>query len=260
MRIVSFNANGIRAAIKKGFFNWVHENSPDIICVQETKIKTSELDSLAAISIPGYYVCFADAQKRGYSGVAIYAKQPPDSIDTSLDMHISDSEGRFLQFNYPNFSVVSVYLPSGTTGDERQKIKFLFLDHFYQFLERLVKQDKPIVICGDLNIAHKEIDLKNWKNNQKNSGFLPEERDWLDKVFNNLGLVDAFRKVNSSNHQYTWWSSRGQARQNNVGWRIDYQVVTRQLQDKIAYAEIITQPIFSDHAPLSIEYRGLNYV
>ncbi len=257
MRIVSFNANGIRSAIRKGFFEWVKANDPDIICIQETKIKSQECASLDAISIPGYHVVYEDAEKRGYSGVAIFSKRKPDSIENRLGMHESDQEGRFLQFNFPEFSVVSVYMPSGTSGEGRQEVKMAFLGHFYTYLSQQLQKDRRLIICGDWNIAHQPIDLKNWKTNQKNSGFLPEERAWLDEVFGQLGYVDAFRVLNSLPEQYTWWSARGQARQKNVGWRIDYHVVTPNLKDKIERVEIVPEPLFSDHAPLVIDYRGL---
>jgi exodeoxyribonuclease-3 len=257
MRIVSFNANGIRSAIRKGFFEWVKANDPDIICIQETKIKSQECPSLDHISIPGYHVVYEDAEKRGYSGVAIFSKRKPDSIENRLGMHESDQEGRFLQFNFPEFSVVSVYMPSGTSGEGRQEVKMAFLENFYNYLAQQLQKDRRLIICGDWNIAHQPIDLKNWKTNQKNSGFLPEERAWLDEVFGQLGYVDAFRVLNSLPEQYTWWSARGQARQKNVGWRIDYHVVTPNLKDNIERVEIVPEPLFSDHAPLVIDYRGL---
>lgn len=257
MRIVSLNANGIRSAIRKGFFDWVQRQDPDIICIQETKIKSQECDSLEAISLPGYTVVYEDAEKRGYSGVAIFSKEEPVSIERRLGMFESDNEGRFLQFNFKNFSVVSVYMPSGTSGEGRQDVKMAFLDHFYTYLVQQLQQDKKLIICGDWNIAHHPIDLKNWKTNQKNSGFLPEERAWLDLVFGQLGYIDAFREVNQLPEQYTWWSARGAARQKNVGWRIDYHVVTPNVKEHIAQVEIIKEPCFSDHAPLMIDYEGL---
>lgn len=257
MRIVSFNANGIRSAIRKGFFDWMKEQDPDIVCIQETKIKSQECESLEAITPPGYYVVYEDADKRGYSGVAIFSKKEPRYIERCLGMYESDHEGRFLQFNYENFSVVSVYMPSGTSGVGRQDVKMAFLDHFYTYLVQQMKQDRKLIICGDWNIAHQPIDLKNWKTNQKNSGFLPEERAWLDQVFGTLGYVDAFRVINQLSEQYTWWSARGAAREKNVGWRIDYHVVTPNLRENISQVEIIKDPLFSDHAPLVIDYKGL---
>jgi exodeoxyribonuclease-3 len=257
MRVISFNANGIRSAIKKGFYDWLSEQQADFVCIQETKLKTSEHHDLQTIIPAGYFAQFEDAEKRGYSGVAIFAKQAPVSIDRQLGLFESDNEGRFIQFNYENFSVVSVYMPSGTSGDIRQEVKYKFLNHFQQYLQQQRQQDKRIIICGDWNIAHKTIDLKNWKGNQKNSGFLPEERAWLDVVFGELGFVDAFRVKNQEAEQYSWWSARGQARAKNVGWRIDYQVVSPSLKDHIAEVSIVSEPFFSDHAPVIIDYQGI---
>jgi exodeoxyribonuclease III len=259
MRVISFNANGIRSAIRKGFFEWVQIQDPDIICIQETKIKSQECKSLEEISLPGYHVVYEDAEKRGYSGVAIFSKKTPESYENQLGMPESDAEGRFLQFNFPHFSVVSVYMPSGTSGEGRQEVKMAFLEHFYTYLDKQLKSGKRLIICGDWNIAHQTIDLKNWKSNQKNSGFLPEERAWLDQVFA-MGYIDAFRVLNSSSEQYSWWSLRTQARAKNVGWRIDYQVVTPNLREQIQRVEIISEPFFSDHAPVMIDYQGLEYV
>jgi exodeoxyribonuclease-3 len=260
MRVITLNANGIRSAIRKGFFEWVEGYDPDVICIQETKIKSQECPSLEDISLPGYHVVYEDAQKRGYSGVAIFSKQKPLQIANRLGMPESDAEGRFLQFDFQNFSVVSIYMPSGTSGEGRQEIKMAFLDHFYTYLEQQIQTGKRLIICGDWNIAHQTIDLKNWKSNQKNSGFLPEERAWLDQVFGQLGYIDAFRVLNQSEEQYTWWSMRSQARTKNVGWRIDYQVVTPNLKEHIKHVEIVPQPFFSDHAPVIIDYQGLEHV
>lgn len=255
MRVISFNANGIRSAIKKGFYDWLSEQQADFVCIQETKLKTSEYQDLQSIIPPGYYAQFEDAEKRGYSGVAIFAKREPLSIDRRLGLSESDNEGRYIQFNYENFSVVSVYMPSGTSGEERQGVKYKFLNHFQDYLKQ--QQDKRLIICGDWNIAHKTIDLKNWKGNQKNSGFLPQERAWLDMVFGDLGFIDAFRVKNQEAEQYSWWSARGQARAKNVGWRIDYQVVSPSLKEHIASVKIVSEPFFSDHAPVIIDYQGI---
>lgn len=257
MRVISFNANGIRSAIRKGFYEWLAEQNADFVCIQETKMKTSEFKDLASIIPNGYYAEFEDAHKRGYSGVAIFAKQQPLATHRRLGLAESDEEGRYIQFDYPKFSLISIYMPSGTSGDERQSIKMKFLGHFQQFLEQQRIQNKPLIICGDWNIAHQTIDLKNWKSNQKNSGFLPEERAWLDAVFNNLGYVDAFRVKNQESEQYSWWSARGQARAKNVGWRIDYQVISPDLKAAISEVKIVPEPFFSDHAPVIIDYQGL---
>jgi exodeoxyribonuclease-3 len=257
MRVISFNANGIRSAIRKGFYDWLQEQNADFVCIQETKMKTAEHADLCSIIPRGYFAEFEDASKRGYSGVAIFAKHKPHGIQRRLGFVESDEEGRYIQFDYPNFSVVSVYMPSGTSGDERQDVKMKFLCHFQQYLQDQRSQNKPLIICGDWNIAHRPIDLKNWKSNQKNSGFLPEERAWLDLVFDDLGYVDAFRVKNQESEQYSWWSARGQARAKNVGWRIDYQVISETLLSHILDVKIISEPLFSDHAPVVIDYQGL---
>ena len=258
MRIVSFNANGIRSAIRKGFFDWVALNQPDIICVQETKIKAAECQDLTEISPVGYHVVYEDAEKRGYSGVAIFAKQQAQAVHHRLGFHESDDEGRFLQFDYPKFSVASVYMPSGSSGEGRQDVKMAYLTKFYRYLEQQKQRNQPLIICGDWNIAHQTRDLKNWKTNQKTSGFLPEERAWLDTVFNDLAYVDAFRVMNQELDQYSWWSMRTRAREKNVGWRIDYHVISPCLKDKIARVEIVKEPFFSDHAPVMIDYEHLD--
>lgn len=260
MRVISFNANGIRSAIRKGFYTWLQDQNADLICIQETKLKTQEHADLASIIPPGYLAEFEDAEKRGYSGVAIFAKQRPQAIERRLGFVESDSEGRFLKFDYPKFSVVSLYLPSGSSGDGRQAVKIDFLAKFEAFLVEQSQSNQPLIICGDWNIAHQAIDLKNWKTNQKTSGFLPEERAWMDMVFGRIGYLDAFRVLHPEEAgHYTWWSMRQKtARAENVGWRIDYQVVSPSLKDKICQARIVKDPFFSDHAPLIIDYQGLD--
>lgn len=252
MRIVSLNANGIRSAARKGFYDWLALQAADFVCIQETKAQREQLDSLY---FPSDYHCeYVDAEKKGYSGVAIYARKPPLAIKTTMGFPACDSEGRYLQFDYDHFSVVSVYLPSGTSGPERQAVKFEFLTQFARHLQQLKQSGRELILCGDYNIAHRAIDLKNWRGNQKNSGFLPEERAWMDELFGPLGFVDAFRTINQSPEEYTWWSNRGQAWAKNVGWRIDYQVVTPQIGQKIKHVEIYRNTRFSDHAPLLIDY------
>ncbi len=254
MKIISFNANGIRSAAQKGFYTWLQHQQPDFVCIQETKAHVHQLIS-DPIYFPKSYTCeYVEAEKKGYSGVAIYARRPPERIIKSTGFHHFDSEGRYIQFDYPTFSVISLYLPSGTSGEERQAVKYACLDHMAQHLNQLRQQGKELIICGDYNIAHKEIDLKNWRSNKKNSGFLPEERAWLDQLFGSLGFVDAFRLVNQSAEQYTWWSNRGQAWAKNVGWRIDYQVITPGLSPKVQEVSIYRDEKFSDHAPLIINY------
>lgn len=249
MRVISINVNGIRAAHRKNFFIWLQKQDADIVCVQETKAQVEQLTE-EIIKPKGYYSYFNDALKKGYSGVAIYSRIEPDKIIDKIGWREADDEGRYLQANFGKLSIVSLYLPSGSSSEERQIIKFDFLDRFISILKKMRRQKREYIICGDWNIAHKKIDIKNWKGNQKNSGFLPEERSWLDNLFNKLGMVDSFRVVNQEAEQYTWWSNRGQAWAKNVGWRIDYQIVTPGLKDKIRTASIYKDERFSDHAPL----------
>ena len=253
MRVISINVNGIRAAHRKNFFIWLQKQDADIVCVQETKAQVEQLTE-EIIKPKGYYSYFNDALKKGYSGVAIYSRIEPDKIIDKIGWKEADDEGRYLQANFGKLSIVSLYLPSGSSSEERQIIKFDFLDRFISILKKMRRQKREYIICGDWNIAHKKIDIKNWKGNQKNSGFLPEERSWLDNLFNKLGMVDSFRVVNQEAEQYTWWSNRGQAWAKNVGWRIDYQIVTPGLKDKIRTASIYKDERFSDHAPLIIDY------
>ena len=253
MRVISINANGIRAAHRKNFFIWLQKQDADIVCVQETKAQVEQLTE-EIIKPKGYYSYFNDALKKGYSGVAIYSRIEPDKVIDKIGWREADDEGRYLQANFGKLSIVSLYLPSGSSSEERQIIKFDFLDRFISVLKKMRRQKREYIICGDWNIAHKKIDIKNWKGNQKNSGFLPEERSWMDNLFNKLGMVDSFRVVNQEAEQYTWWSNRGQAWAKNVGWRIDYQIVTPGLKDKIRTASIYKDERFSDHAPLIIDY------
>lgn len=254
MRIISANLNGIRAAHRKGFFDWMPNQSADVVCIQETKAQVEQLSD--EISQPkGFYAFFNDAEKKGYSGTAIYSRHKPDKVIDSLDWSRADNEGRYLQVDFGKLSIVSVYLPSGSSSEERQAIKFEFLDAFLPMLKKMRRRRREYILCGDWNIAHKEIDLKNWRSNQKNSGFLPEERAWLDTLFDEVGMVDSFRVVNQERDQYTWWSNRGQAWAKNVGWRIDYQIVTPGMKDKIQSASIYKEQRFSDHAPLIMDYN-----
>ncbi len=255
MRIISFNANGIRSAEKKGFFTWLKTQHADVVCLQETKAQEGQLhpqDHYPA----GYHCYYFDAEKKGYSGVAIYARKAPDRVTKGLGTGFADmdAEGRCIRADFGPLSVISLYLPSGSSGAERQAIKFSFMERFTQTLQRLRVDGRDYILCGDWNIVHKEIDIKNWKGNQKNSGCLPEERAWLDQVFGPMGYIDAFRVVDPRPEQYTWWSNRGQARAKNVGWRIDYQVITPGLKDKVRAAEVYRAERFSDHAPVIMDY------
>ena len=253
MRIMSLNANGIRAAARKGFFEWLPKQGADFVCIQETKAQIHQLED--EIFHPAGYHCFYhDAEKKGYSGVALYSRHVPDQVHHGIGWAPFDQEGRWLQVDVGQLSVVSLYLPSGTSKQERQDFKMTCLDYFTKKLQSMAKAPRDYVICGDWNIAHKEIDLKNWKANQKNSGFLPEERAWMDQVFGPLGWVDAFRQADPNPDRYTWWSNRGRAWDNNVGWRIDYHVVTQALGAMVRGADIYTDHRFSDHAPLTVDY------
>lgn len=253
MRIISYNVNGIRAAARKGMFDWLHQQDADVVCLQETKAQMAHLHD-EILRPQGYHCYFVDAEKKGYSGVGIYAKQKPDNIITQLGWHDADNEGRYIQADFGDLSVISIYLPSGSSGDHRQDVKFDFMDQYEKVLKKQIKDGRSYIICGDWNIVHKERDIKNFKSNQKNSGCLPEERAWLDKLFTKVGFVDAFRVVNNEPDQYTWWSNRGRARENNVGWRIDYQVITPDLEDKVQKVSVYKDQWFSDHAPLIIDY------
>ncbi len=254
MRIVTLNVNGIRAAARKGFFAWLAEQQADVVCLQETKAHQSQLRDDPVYYPDGYHCYFHDAEKRGYSGVAIYSRRQPQRVVTGLGWPDFDAEGRYLQIDLGKLSVVSLYLPSGSSSEERQAAKFDFLDRFAPVLRQHRRRRREYIICGDWNIAHKQVDLKNWRGNQKNSGFLPEERAWMDWLFDECGYVDAFRCVCGESDQYTWWSNRGQAWAKNVGWRIDYQVVTPGLRERVRAAAIYKEQRFSDHAPLILEY------
>lgn len=253
MRIITLNVNGIRSAAKKGFFEWLKQQDADVVCIQETKAQEKVLGD--GIFRPEEYHCYYfDAEKKGYSGVGIFTRKKPDQVITGLGWPYADQEGRYIQADFPNFSVASLYMPSGTTGPVRQDIKFEFMKNFMPILKKIIESNRPFIICGDWNIAHKAIDLKNWRGNQKNSGFLPEERSWMDELFEKIGFVDGFRAVNQEPDQYTWWSHRGQAWAKNVGWRIDYQICTPHFKNLVKSASIYKAERFSDHAPLIMEY------
>ena len=253
MRVMTVNVNGIRAAARKGFFEWAPSQGADILCLQETRALPEQIDH-PDFEIEGYQRFLHPAEKKGYSGVAVYTRHAPDKVIEGLGWPEFDREGRYLEVQYPGLSVVSLYMPSGTSGDERQQIKYEVMDRFLKHMRDCREGPREYIICGDWNIAHREIDLKNWRANRKNSGFLPEERAWLDQLFGEEGFVDAFREVNQQADQYTWWSNRGRARENNVGWRIDYHVLTPGLKGAVKQAYIHTADNFSDHAPLTIDY------
>jgi exodeoxyribonuclease-3 len=253
MKIITLNVNGLRAACAKGLLPWLARQRADVVCLQEIKARPEQLPP-AAQAPAGYTAYFNPAEKSGYSGVAMYCRRTPLRITRTLGWDEADSEGRYLQADFDSLSVASIYLPSGTSGPHRQAVKFRFLDRLLPVLKRMRAERRRYILCGDWNIAHTERDLRNWRANRKNSGFLPEERAWLDQVFGTVGMVDAFRQVNQREDQYTWWSSRGRAFENNVGWRIDYQIVSPALAGTVRSARICRKPRFSDHAPLIMEY------
>ncbi len=254
MRVITLNVNGIRSAASKGLYDWLNRQKADVVCLQEVKAQADQLSAQmrAPGGLRGYFNC---AQKKGYAGVALYCRRTPDKVHVGFGSREHDDEGRWLQADFGRVSVVSLYLPSGSAGPHRQESKYRFLDHFLPVLRRLRHDGREYILCGDWNIAHREIDLKNWRSNRKNSGFLPEERAWLSKVFDELGWVDVFRTLNDKPEQYTWWSNRGQAWAKNVGWRIDYQIATPGIARKAVKERIYTDKRFSDHAPLIVDYE-----
>jgi exodeoxyribonuclease-3 len=253
MRIITANVNGIRAAARKGFFDWLAKQDADVVCIQETK---AQIDQLAdpIFQPQGYHCYYHDAEKKGYSGVALYCKHEPNEVIVGMGNAEFDAEGRYIEAQFDTVSVVSLYLPSGSSSEERQQAKYRCMDFFEGKMQQMKASGREYVICGDWNIAHKNEDIRNWKGNQKNSGFLPEERAWLDKLFDDMAFVDAFRELPQEEHEYTWWSNRGQAWANNVGWRIDYHVLTPGLKGKVTSTSIYKEERFSDHAPLVIDY------
>ena len=253
MRVITANVNGIRSAEKKGFFTWLSRQRADVVCIQETKAQEHQLDD--SIFYPkGFHCYYFDAEKKGYSGVAVFCREEPDNVYSGLGWDPVDNEGRYLQVDFGKLSIASLYLPSGSADEERHQRKLRFMDHFMDEMKSMRRKRREYIIAGDWNTVHKRIDIKNWTSNQKNSGCTPEEHAWLDKLYDEIGWVDAFRVVNQQADQYTWWSNRGQAYANNVGWRIDYQVVTPGLKDKVKKASIYKEQKFSDHAPLIIDY------
>ena len=254
MKVVTLNVNGIRSAARKGLYRWLAAQQADVVCLQE--IKAQEADLEAAILAPkGYSGHFYPAQKKGYAGVALYSRRKPDAVSRGFGVREFDAEGRFLEARFGRLSVISVYLPSGSSGPHRQAAKIRFLRVFLIHLKKLKNRGGEIILCGDWNIAHKAIDLRNWRANQKNSGFLPEERDWLTRVFEDVGFVDVFRRLNAKPEQYTWWSNRGQAWAKNVGWRIDYHIATPGVAGSAQRESIYLKKRFSDHAPLTVDYE-----
>ena len=255
-RLVTLNLNGIRSAANKGFLDWAAQAGADCMGVQEVKAQgvdvAGKFDHVAGM--PGH---FHFAEKKGYSGVGLYSRKTPSAVIVGLGNADFDAEGRYVEARFDTaerkLSIISCYFPSGSSGDERQAVKFRFLDHVYPHLLAL-KGEREFILVGDINIAHKEIDLKNWRGNRKNSGFLPEERDWMTRLLSEAGLVDVFRQLNPHPEQYTWWSNRGQAWANNVGWRLDYHLATPAIAALARKEHIYLDQRFSDHAPLLIDY------
>ena len=255
LRIITLNLNGIRSAGRKGFFDWLQTQDADIVCLQELKAQVGDM-SREFLNPAGYFGYFHYAEKKGYSGVGLYSRRQPGQVIEGFGVPEFDAEGRYIEAAFGRLSIVSVYLPSGSSSPARQEAKFRFLAQFRPHLEQLRRSGREVLLCGDWNIAHREIDLKNWKGNQKNSGFLPEERAWIGGVFDQVGFVDVYRRLHpdSEGEAYTWWSNRGQARAKNVGWRIDYQIATPALAAAARHASVFKDKWFSDHAPLMIDY------
>ena len=254
MRVITLNVNGIRSAASKGLFPWLAQQGADVICLQEVRAREEQFAG-HDISLPGYRAAYYPAERPGYAGVALYSLEKPERLVRGFGVTEFDNEGRYLEAQFPDLAVVSLYLPSGSSGPERQASKDRFLKKFMPHLRALKRRRRPYILCGDWNIAHRAIDLKNWKSNQKNSGFLPHERAWLDELFDDLGFIDAFRHVNDAPDQYTWWSNRGQSWAKNVGWRIDYQIASPSLAGAARAAQIYKAARYSDHAPLIMDYE-----
>lgn len=252
LRIITANLNGIRSAANKGFFDWLNKQKADILCVQEIKCPQDAMTPkfLAPHDFTGY---FQYAMKKGYSGAGLYTRHKPDEVTIGFNSKEFDPEGRYVAARFGKLSIISVYVPSGSNSQQRQLAKYRFMDGFMSHLVTL-SNECEVILCGDVNIVHKEIDIKNWKSNQKNSGCLPKERAWLTKLFDEAGYVDVFRKLDSRPAQYTWWSNRGHAYAKNVGWRIDYQIATTNIAAKAKSTSIFRDIKFSDHAPLIVDY------
>tara|TARA_B100001564_G_C20568942_1_gene637387 strand:+ start:59 stop:826 length:768 start_codon:yes stop_codon:yes gene_type:complete len=254
MIVLTLNVCGIRASQKKGLFKWLSKVKADVICLQEVRATEEQIRS-EDFMLPNYKRYLSEATKKGYSGVCIYTKEDPIKINKTFGSKFFAEEGRFIEVELPKVRIASVYFPSGSSGEVRQNLKYKFMEKFEHYMNKAKNINKPIIISGDWNIVHKEIDIKNWKSNQKNSGCLPKERAWLDKIFDKHGFVDAFRSVNNKPHNYTWWSNRGKSWENNVGWRIDYQVISPNSKLKVTNAKIYKKERFSDHSPLIVGYE-----
>lgn len=252
MRVVTLNVNGIRSAARRGFFEWAARQEADVLCLQETRAQEHQLP--LGSSLDGFTAHFVDAQRRGYSGVALYTKKTPRSVTRGLGWEEADNEGRFVQADFGSLAISSLYVPSGISGPSRQAFKMDFLERLLGVLAKLRNSGTSQIVCGDVNIAHAPLDIYNSARNAGVTGFLPEERAWLDTLFERVGWVDAFRVVNQAGKQYTWWSNFPAAWERNLGWRIDYQLITPDLKASVRQAEIYKEARFSDHAPLIIDY------
>ncbi len=253
MKIISYNVNGIRAAINKGLVDWLKTEMPDVLCLQETKAQPEQVN-LSGFEELGYHHYWESAEKKGYSGVAIFSKTEPKHVEIGCGIAKYDAEGRVLRVDYQDFSVLNVYMPSGTSGDERQAFKMKWLDDFYNYAHDVANEVGQLVIVGDYNIAHEEIDIHNPKGNKNNSGFLPEEREWVTK-FLDSGFIDSYRYLNPEDQRYSWWTYRFNARKNNKGWRIDYQTVTENMESRLVRADLLNDAIHSDHCPTLLELK-----
>ena len=253
MRIITANTNGIRAAARKGFFDWLQSQQADVVCIQETKAQEWQLTD-PVFKPEGYHCYYHDAEKKGYSGVALYCKSEPDQVIVGMGSDLFDREGRYIEAQFGALSVASLYMPSGSAKQERQQYKFQCMDYFMDKMQAMKASGRDYVLCGDWNIAHTKADIKNWRGNQKRSGFLPEERAWFDTLFNEVGFIDAFRELEQEEHQYTWWSNRGRAWDNNTGWRIDYQILSPSMKNRVQHSHIYKDVRYSDHSPLIIDY------
>ncbi len=251
MKIISWNVNGLRAVIKKNFLDYINDESPDILCLQETKLQEEQIPE-EVLAINGYHKYWSFAEKKGYSGVAVFTKEEPISVSNTIEEDRFDNEGRILRLEYKDFILYNIYFPNGQMSDERLQYKMDFYDQFLKVVKKLDDEGKNVIVCGDYNTAHKEIDLKNPKSNKDRSGFLPIEREWIDKYIAN-GFVDTFREFDKSPEQYSWWSYRFKAREKNAGWRIDYFFVNERFKDSVKNAFIQQEVMGSDHCPIGIE-------
>ena len=258
MKILTYNVNGIRSAMSKGWIEWLQAVNPDVVCLQEIKAQPDQLD-LSVFKSLGYHDYWYPAEKKGYSGVAIFSKIKPSHVEYGCGIAKYDQEGRVLRADFNDLSVMSVYMPSGSSGEERQAFKMQWLSDFDEYIKTLRQERKHLVITGDYNICHKHIDIHNPVSNAKSSGFLPEERDWMEK-FIHSGFVDAFRHFNQDPHHYTWWSFRAGARKKNLGWRIDYQLVTESLKNHLKRAVILPDAMHSDHCPVLMEMESSEFL